>query len=116
TLEPRTFPRGLDTEVIRRTCLDVADQEAMDPEEREHVTPFIRRRPERFSLVGVAAEDNQAEHRWTVDTAEDLELVRRIYDASGGQPTMMWREILALLEAHPDWSRINQHVLQKAVQ
>ena len=47
---PRTFPRGLDCEVMTADALRAADAEAIDPAEREHVTPFLYRRPERFAL------------------------------------------------------------------
>ena len=52
--------------------------------------------------------------RWTVDTPEDLAFVRRIYEHFG-HDRFSWREVLAVLEEHPEWLEINQHVQQKAI-
>ena len=46
-LEP-TYPDGLDVEIVSREALETAWREATLPSEREHVTPFITSRPERF--------------------------------------------------------------------
>lgn len=79
TLGTRTYPHGLDTEVVRPECLYDANDRANDPYEREHVTPFIYRHPERFRLAGVARHQSLAKLRWTVDVAEDLAFVRDVY-------------------------------------
>src|SRR5207253_11007446 len=46
-----TFPDGLDVEVVRTGSLLMAAEEAVLDFEREHVTQFIYRRPERFRAV-----------------------------------------------------------------
>jgi len=113
-LEPRTFPRGLDVEVISRAVLEQAWRDDADPAWREHATPYIYRHPELFRLCRVASEVDGSAHRWTVDTPEDYELVRRIYEAFG-RDDFSWREALAVVEAHPDWMELNRHVVQKVV-
>lgn len=114
SLEPRTYPRGLDTEVVARSALDAAWREDRDPRWREHVTPFIYRHPERFRLRRIANDQDLSFHRWTVDTEEDYALVSRIYDALDGE-AFGWKEVLALLEQHPDWMELNRGVHQKVV-
>lgn len=114
TLEPRTFPRGLDVEVFTRESLEVAWKEDTNPHWREHVTPFLYRHPDRFRLHGVYAEEDRSHMRWTVDTEADLEFVRRIYDHFSDD-AFGWREVLSLLEEHPEWMEINRHVKQKRV-
>jgi spore coat polysaccharide biosynthesis protein SpsF len=79
TLRTRTYPHGLDVEVIRPAALEDADMRANDPYEREHVTPYIYRRPEAFRLAGVARHESLAKLRWTVDVPEDLAFVRDVY-------------------------------------
>lgn len=79
TLGARTFPHGLDVEVIRPDVLIEAAERASDPYEREHVTPYIYRRPETYQLAGVARQKSLAMLRWTVDFPEDLAFVRDVY-------------------------------------
>jgi spore coat polysaccharide biosynthesis protein SpsF len=113
-LERRTFPRGLDTEVISRSALERAWRDDVDPAWREHVTPFIYRNPALFRLVAVSNAVDESHHRWSVDTADDYDLVGRIY-AALGRSDFTWRDALALVEAYPDWGRLNRGVRQKSV-
>jgi len=113
-IPPRSYPRGLDVEVIARTALERAGREDHDPAWREHVTPYLYRHPERFRLVRVAADDDHSDQRWSVDTPEDYELLRRIYDALG-RDDATWREALAVVDANPSWGMLNRAVVQKLV-
>jgi spore coat polysaccharide biosynthesis protein SpsF len=79
TLGTRTYPHGLDTEVIAPDALVAAAERAVDPYEREHVTPYIYRRPETYRLAGVARHESLAALRWTVDLPADLVFVRDVY-------------------------------------
>jgi len=79
TLGTRTYPHGLDTEVIRPAALLEAADNATDPYEREHVTPYLYRRPDTYRLAGVARHTSLAALRWTVDFPEDLAFVREVY-------------------------------------
>jgi spore coat polysaccharide biosynthesis protein SpsF len=114
TLEPRTYPRGLDVEAMRFAALADAWHEDSNPAWREHVTPYLYRHPERFRLVGVSTDPSHADHRWSVDTFEDLELVRRIWDAMEDK-SLGWRAVLAIAQAHPEWAALNAHVRQISV-
>lgn len=110
----RTWPRGMDTEVFSCSALHEAFSEATEQAEREHVTPFIYRQPQRYRLENVAAAENLAQHRWTVDTAEDFELVSKLLAALyPAKPDFSLADILDLLKKHPDWAAINAHVEQK---
>jgi spore coat polysaccharide biosynthesis protein SpsF len=113
-LPPRTFPRGLDVEVVARSALERAGREDRDPAWREHATPYIYRHPESFRLLRVESDDDHSDQRWSVDTAEDLELVERLYEALG-RDDFAWREALAVMDAHPAWAAINREVVQKTV-
>lgn len=78
-VHPPTFPDGLDCEVVRIEALEAAWDEAQDAFSREHVMPYIWKQPERFVLVNVESTGQYAHLRWTLDTAEDLEHIRRLY-------------------------------------
>jgi spore coat polysaccharide biosynthesis protein SpsF len=76
-----TFPTGMHTEIFSFESLKIAHLNALDPLEREHVTPYIYRRPDVFSLKGIELSDkNYSHHRWTVDYPEDFVLVKFIIE------------------------------------
>ncbi|WP_374571859.1 cytidylyltransferase domain-containing protein [Phenylobacterium sp.] len=93
----RTFPHGLDVEVMRAEALETAWREAKDPYEREHVTPFIYRHPERFALAYVSDAPSLAHLRWTVDLPADLAFVRYVYETLyPANPAFTSADIVAL--------------------
>jgi spore coat polysaccharide biosynthesis protein SpsF (cytidylyltransferase family) len=97
----RTFPVGLDAEVMTAGALEAADREAADPVEREHVTPFIYRRPARFRLAALRQDRLLGRERWTVDTPADLDHVRRVIARLQGRTDPGWEEILDVLGESP---------------
>lgn len=114
---PPTWPYGMSVEVLTTNALLQAHAEAREEAEREHVTPFLYWRPERFRLHNVPCTLNLSQHRWTVDTPEDYELVRRIFDALyPHNATFDMNDVLRLMGDHPEWMSINQHIEQKSAQ
>lgn len=113
-LPPRTFPRGLDVEAMTFKTLERAWREDKNPAWREHVTPYIYRAPEKFRLKAVTNEKDLSHMRWTIDTWEDLEFVRRICNHFS-HDQFSWHEVLDLLKEHPEWLEINKSVKQKEV-
>jgi spore coat polysaccharide biosynthesis protein SpsF len=112
-LEP-SYPYGMAVEVFSAEALVAANAEAIEAAEREHVTPFIYWRPERFRLRSLKMQPNLSSHRWTVDAGEDFELVSRILEALyPRKPDFCIRDVLELLDQHPDWHAINRRVRQK---
>ncbi len=77
----RTYPRGLDVEVFDAEGLLIAGREASDPYDREHVTPFLYRNPDRFTQGELVQAHDESALRWTVDTPEDFDFVARVYAA-----------------------------------
>lgn len=77
-IEPRTFPDGLDVEVVDAAALRTVAREPLDADDREHVTSAIRARPERFRQAALVRASDLSELRWTVDEPEDLEFVRAV--------------------------------------
>lgn len=97
----RTYPRGLDVEVFTLAALRIAAAEAADPYEREHVTPFLYRRPERFGIADLVQARDESALRWTVDTPADFDFVRRVYEALyPNKPAFSSDDIRALPFAH----------------
>ncbi len=111
----RTYPRGLDTEAMTAQALERCWRTAAKPYERTHVTPYIYQHPGEFKILSVTGERDFSGHRWTVDTPEDLELVRAIYARLKGHDDFRWRDVLDLLDREPALLELNCSVEQKAL-
>lgn len=113
-LQP-TYPYGLAVEVFTWAALHEAHAEATDPAEREHVTPFLYWRPERYQLSSLAMSPDLSHHRWTVDTPEDLELVRNILVAQRDRPAhnIGLDDVLMFLAEQPHLAALNRHIEQR---
>ena len=78
----KSWPEGLDVEIVRADALREAAAAATDPYDREHVTPFLYRNPDRFSLVGLDCPfGNFSSIRATIDTPEDHAALVRVHEA-----------------------------------
>ncbi len=108
----RTYPRGMDFEVFKRRTLEEAYLDAVFEEEREHVTPFIYRHPERFKIAQLRNQTDESQHRWTVDTKEDFELIKRLIEAFQDDSYRL-HDLIEVIKKNPDWSLLNQYVQQK---
>lgn len=74
---PRTFPHGIDAEVVKFFALERAYKEAVTGFDKEHVTPYIHTTErEKFTHCRVDAPDGKREPdiRVTLDTPKDYEL------------------------------------------
>ncbi len=107
----RTFPVGLDCEVMATEALLLADAEAKDPVAREHVTPFLYRQGS-CDVVHVQLPVNLSSLRWTLDTAEDLRAIRGIANALRGDDWAgaSWTDILATVLSDPSLANVNAAV------
>jgi spore coat polysaccharide biosynthesis protein SpsF len=90
TLAPRSYPDGFDVEVIGAVALRRLGALAEAPADREHVTTYIRAHPHHFDIAELRLEPSFGNARFTLDTAEDLELMRRVV-AEVGPDASMWQ-------------------------
>lgn len=112
---PATWPDGLDVEVVRAASLEQAWREARLPSEREHVTPFVKKHPERFRLHNVTNDQDLSALRWTVDEPEDFAFVERVYGALyPGKPDFTSADILALIGRDPAIAQVNAEIERDA--
>lgn len=101
----RTFPRGLDTEVINFQTLKKAFEEAEEQYQREHVTPYILENPALFKLNSIEARGKirRPDIRITVDTPEDLKFIRGIFSILYKQNEIFYVEdVIDLLDQRPE--------------
>jgi spore coat polysaccharide biosynthesis protein SpsF len=114
TLE-RTYPRGFDFEVFTAVALYRADREATRPGDREHVTPWLYAGEQRLPhLVQEHWPVDRSRYRVTLDTAADLELIRRLLEEHGAA-ALDCAGIIGLLDAHPELVALNADVRQQGL-
>lgn len=112
----RTYPRGLDTEVMSALALATAFREATKPYQRTHVTPYLYENANSFRILSVTGSSDYSSYRWTVDTAEDLQFVRRVYEKLAYNNTFDWYAVLNLCKADPTLTELNRHIKQKLLE
>jgi spore coat polysaccharide biosynthesis protein SpsF len=96
-------PVGTGVEVVRVSALETAWASNPDAYEREHVSPFLYRRPEEFRLdrPDVPPSCRYPEGRVTLDTPEDLDHLRALWDAVyAGRPPEV-EDLIPWLNQHP---------------
>ncbi|WP_243388200.1 cytidylyltransferase domain-containing protein [Bacillus kexueae] len=110
----RTYPRGMDTEVISYEVLERVYKEAKELVYREHVTAYIYHHPNQFKLCNVSYEKDESKHRWTVDTKEDFELIEKIISELYSENTYFnIEDVLMVVNKNQSWLDINRHIEQK---
>lgn len=111
---PPRYPNGMGCEAFRASALErfYRGTRECDPE-----AAWESIRDPAFGFrVGVlpGPSPSLGHHRWTVDTAEDLDLVSRVIETLyPAKPAFGLHDIAALLNAHPEWVAINAEVRQR---
>ena len=104
-----TFPEGIDIEVFTFTSLEKAYLNASLISEKEHVTPYIWKNPDKFRIDNFKHHMNLSNLRWTLDTKQDLEFTIEIYNRLYNKNKLFYMEdILDLLKKEPTLLTINQ--------
>lgn len=80
-VDPPTYPDGLDVEAMTFGALLKAHRDAKVPEDREHVTPFIRRNKALFRQSTFYSSIDLSSLRWTVDYPDDFDHVSAMVDS-----------------------------------
>ena len=126
----RTYPIGLDTEVCTFKVLELAWKEAKEPQHREHAMPYFYEgveltpesriletgiSPRGFRVALLHHTTDFGDYRWTVDTPEDLEFMRQVYQRFDGRDDFTWKEVLDLVHDEPQLMQINVNVQHKTL-
>lgn len=109
----RTYPIGLDVEACTFKALTNAWENSMEKHQREHVLPYLYEVPDRFKVIQLNYSKNMGDLRWTLDTPEDLLLLRRIYRYFKGRNDFSWLDVLSLYEETPALFMVNAKVKHK---
>ncbi len=100
-------------EVISRTALERVKNSAKKDYQKEHVTIFIRENPKLFKVRGIKPKliFQRTDMRLTVDTEDDLKLMREIYKRLYKEDKIIdLKDVIKLLEDNPRLKAINSSV------
>lgn len=106
---PPTYPDGLDVEVFSFKSLVRAYREASAPNEREHVTPYIRYSG-KFTIQNRINEIDYSDRRWTVDEEDDFEVVANVFKYFNPDIYFDWHKIIELEILKPELFQYNKHI------
>ncbi|MCK4788063.1 MAG: glycosyltransferase family protein [Desulfobacteraceae bacterium] len=113
----RTFPHGLDTEVLNFDTLEKAHLQAKQGFEREHVCPYIyKSNPQMFKISTVEAPQRlrAPDIRITLDTEQDYALLCAVFDyLYPGNEFFCTEDIIKLFNDKLWLKSINKKVIQK---
>lgn len=109
----RTYPRGTDFEIFTTSMLQIAAEKATSRHYKEHVTSYLRENPDGLFIVECQQlPEDKSYQRFTLDTQEDLQLLRILveeYDAA----LLSMEEIIALLDRESHLMKTNCMIKQK---
>ena len=112
----RSYPIGLDVEVCSFQALERAWKETSQGYEREHVMPYLYSQPGRFRFVQLHHAPDYGSLRWTVDTPQDLSLIRAIFQRLSDPLTSTWLDVLHIIQGDPHLTELNAQVEAKSFQ
>jgi len=101
----KTFPHGLDVEVIKMEALTESNEYAVQDFEREHVTQYVRHRPEKYKLINLSSVENLHYIRLTLDEDEDRQLIEIVMRLLGND--LRLKDLKRLFIEFPALARIN---------
>lgn len=104
-----SYPEGLDVEVFTFKALKRAFEAAALPSEREHVTPFIWKQPDKFNSRQFRFERDLSHWRWTIDTAYDLQVMEKLLAERPHDRLIGYRELIDRVEKTPALSALIQN-------
>lgn len=108
-IDPATFPDGLDIEVFNFETLKSTNIHAKKKYEREHVTPYMRKNND-MKKSCITYNENLSKLRWTLDTIEDLQVIKEVFKYFYPRMDFSWEEVLRFYESNRKLFEINQHL------
>lgn len=113
TVLRRSLPRGLDVELASAAVLRAVNETA-EGYHRVHVTSTLYAEGSTFQQAGLVFAPAADRYRVTLDAPADLNALRAIVEELGEGP-YPWRDVVALLESHPEIVAINAQIVQKKI-
>lgn len=114
--ENRTFPRGLDIQIVNFKSLQKAYLKAENLSDREHVLRFIHTTDrDNFKIGEFKDRENNSKYRLTLDEPLDYEAIKELYSRFDNKIDFSYRELIKLLKDNEYIFEINREVQQKKI-
>ena len=114
TLIP-TYPDGCDIEIFSSGAIRELEQMYLTSSELEHVTLGIYQRNQQFNCKNFTNKVNENSHRWTLDTLDDLEFVKKIYEEFKGRETSFaYEDVMSFLRKNPELARYDDGTMRNS--
>lgn len=112
----RTYPRGLDAEIISMDALSEAFFNASKRYQREHVSPYIYENQSKYNVYHMPADFplNRPDIRITIDYEEDFKLVEKIFNHFN-ELNFTTEFLIKYLDKNPKLLDINKKAIQKPI-
>lgn len=113
---PPTYPEGLDCEVFSSRLLEEMDKKSCNQYEREHVTQYVFKHIDDYSIGNILNDENLSYLRWTIDTEDDLKMIQEIYNhRKCNKDILLMDEVLEIINDYPQIALINSNVERSAM-
>ena len=89
----RSFPDGLDVEVISLDALLKSQKMDKTRSNKEHVTPFIRK-SKKFKKCFYENKINYGNRRWTIDYIKDFKFLKRVVKFFSPDIYFSWEDVI----------------------
>lgn len=111
----RTYPDGFGVQVYSVETLELADSKTTDMRLREHVTPYMYQSGEMtMQVLKAPPEYHWPELSITLDTMEDYQLIKSIYEYFSNNSFTLG-DVISLIRERPGLLQINSHIQRKGV-
>ena len=99
----KSFPHGLDAECFSLDMLRQAAAQTGEDRDTEHVSQWMARQP---GAVNLRSPVDLSNIRITLDTRDDLTLIRAIYRSFGGRAFVSTADVVWLLQRRPELAKL----------
>lgn len=95
-VNPRTFPDGLDIEIIKFSVLKKNITKISSSSDLEHVTPYFRR-SKKIKKINYKLKKNLSKIRWTIDYKKDYDFIKKLFKKIKYNIYLNWEEIYKIM-------------------
>ena len=113
----RTYPRGLDVQVLPIQILERIFKEVDNDIDKQHVTSWVYLNPKSYLSYNryclISNKQDYSNIRLTLDTEEDYKLIKFVYEAFRSNE-FNYADLVELIQYMPEMFNINKHIEQKS--